>query len=110
MKKTRLIPGAGLVLAGLLAVTSWTPAAADSRGASRGGFLASMDRVVGLTPEQRDAARGLLAEQRQAVRALHDQTDGKIRALLTPEQQKKFDAFVASWQSQRASAKSGAGV
>ena len=66
------------------------------------GFLALLDQTVGLTPEQRDGVRGLLAAQRQASQALREETDGKIRALLNPEQQKRFDAFRAEQQSRRA--------
>ena len=59
------------------------------------GFVSTLQQKVGLTPEQRDAVRGLLAEQRQKSQALREETDGKIRALLNPEQQKKFDAVLA---------------
>ncbi len=54
-----------------------------------------LERSVGLSPEQRDAVRGLMAEQRQKTQAVREDTDGKIRALLTAEQQKKYDAFRA---------------
>jgi hypothetical protein len=59
------------------------------------GFMAALDRTLGLTPEQRDSVRGLLAEQRQQSQALREQTDAKIRALLSADQQKKFDAMLA---------------
>ena len=59
------------------------------------GFVSTLERKVGLTPEQRDAVRGLLAEQRQKSQALREETDGKIRAMLNPEQQKKFDEVLA---------------
>jgi len=93
---------------GLVVISTWIPAiAADSphgSGARRGGggFLAGLDRTVGLTPEQRDAVRGLLAEQRQASQSLREQTDGKIRAVLTPDQQKKFDGFLTQQKNARA--------
>ena len=68
------------------------PAARGGRsGRGAFGFIATLERKVGLTPEQRDAVRGLLAEQRQKSQAMREETDGKIRALLNPEQQKKFD-------------------
>ena len=85
-----------LVVAGLASVSMAqnVPAAARSSARSgRGmyGFAATLESQVGLTPEQRDAVRGLLAEQRQKSQALREETDGKIRAILNPDQQKKFD-------------------
>jgi hypothetical protein len=58
-----------------------------------------LEKKVGLTPEQRDAVRGLLAEQRQKSQALREETDNKIRAMLNPDQQKKFDEVVAEQKS-----------
>jgi len=98
----------GLMAAGLLSLTMGRFAvAADSGRASvgharaSGGFLAGLDRTVGLTPEQRDAVRGLLAQQRQASQAAREQTDVKIRAVLTPDQQKKFDSYLAQQKNNR---------
>ncbi len=72
------------------------------RGPNRGfGFLATLRKAVGLTPEQQDAVRGLLAEQREEQAALRGKTDAKIRAILTADQQKKFDAFLAELKAQR---------
>jgi Spy/CpxP family protein refolding chaperone len=77
------------------------PAARSSAKTGRGvyGFVSTLERKVGLTPEQRDAVRGLLAEQRQKSQALREETDGKIRAILNPEQQKKFDEVLAEQKS-----------
>ncbi len=80
--------------------------------ARRGGFAAKLEKTLGLTPEQRDAVRGLLAQQHQQMTALRQETapkyqsvrsetDAKIRGLLNPEQQKKFDALITQ---QKASA------
>src|SRR6185295_98625 len=84
-----------LVVAGLasMSMAQDKPAAAHSAGSGRGafGFVSTLERKVGLTPEQRDSVRGLLAEQRQKTQAMREETDNKIRALLNPEQQKKFD-------------------
>lgn len=97
----RKVSAMWMLLLGLLTVTTWqmglAAEAAHASAARRpgGGFLVRMDRSVGLTPEQRDAIRGLLAQQRQQSQALRDQTDGKIRGMLTPDQQKKFDDFLA---------------
>src|SRR4051794_29353618 len=92
----------GVVLAGLfvasggaMARAAEITAAAAGHGRGASGFLAGLDRSVGLTPEQRDAVHGLLAEQRRQSQALREQTDQKIRAVLTPDQQKKFDTFVS---------------
>ncbi|HVO33303.1 MAG TPA: hypothetical protein VMU17_05250 [Elusimicrobiota bacterium] len=82
-----------------------TDAAASSRW-SRGrmpgyGFATVLDQTLGLTPEQRDSVRGLLAQQREQTQTLRQATDAKIRALLTPDQQKKFDELLAKQKSQR---------
>lgn len=88
-----------LMVAGLSAMSLAQDGAAAARSTKSGrgalGFVATLERQVGLTPEQRDAVRGLLADQRQKSQALREETDGKIRALLNPEQQKKFDDVVA---------------
>jgi hypothetical protein len=65
------------------------------------GFLATLDQRLGFTPEQRDSVRGLLASQRQTMQSLREETDGKIRALLTPDQQKRFDALLAEQKARR---------
>ena len=100
--------GVGLALVGLLALAAGVTAyaapesarTAPQRGGS--GFLGGLDRSVGLTPEQKDAVRGLLAEQRKAAQAMREQTDVKIRAILTPDQRKKFDDFLAQQKNRRA--------
>jgi Spy/CpxP family protein refolding chaperone len=114
MKKSLQQWAAGILVAGSfvsigLAQESPVPPAAHSRsadaGARRGssgfGFAAMLERTINLTPEQSDAVRGLLAEQRRQNQALREQTDSKIRALLNPEQQKKFDAFLAEQKTRR---------
>lgn len=65
------------------------------------GFLAMLQQTVNLTAEQQDTVRGLLAEQREQMSALRDKTDGKIRAVLTAEQQHKFDAFLSAQKAER---------
>jgi len=93
-----------LMVAGLatMSVAQDMSAAAGARsGRGAFGFIATLERSVGLTPEQRDAVRGLLAEQRQKSQALREETDGKIRAMLNPEQQKKFDAVLAQLKTRR---------
>jgi Spy/CpxP family protein refolding chaperone len=66
------------------------------------GFLSSLNQALGLTPEQRDSIHGLLAAQREQSQALREQTDAKIRAVLNPDQQKKFDQVLAEQKEQRA--------
>jgi hypothetical protein len=84
-----------VMVAGLASVSlaQDMPAAARSgrSGAGGFGFIATLEHRVGLTPEQRDTVRGLLADQRQKSQALREETDDKIRALLNPDQRKKFD-------------------
>ena len=88
-----------LMVAGLatMSLAQQAPLAARGGRPGRGafGFIATLERQVGLTPEQRDAVRGLLADQRQKSQAMREETDGKIRAMLNPEQQKKFDEVLA---------------
>jgi hypothetical protein len=86
---------------------------AAARGGARSGrgsygFIATLERQVGLTPEQRDAVRGLLAEQRQKSQAMREETDSKIRAILNPDQQKKFDAVLAEQKTRFARKSQGA--
>ena len=73
-------------------------------GSGRGsfGFQGQLEKAVGLTPEQRDAVHGLMAQQREQLASVREQTDGKIRALLNAEQQKKFDAFLEQQKQERA--------
>jgi len=100
-----------LMVAGLatMSLAQETPLAARAGQSVRGafGFMSTLERQVGLTPEQRDAVRGLLAEQRQKSQALREETDGKIRAMLNPEQQKKFDQVLSQQKARRTSRTSG---
>jgi hypothetical protein len=84
-----------------MSIAQQAPAGARNNRSGRGayGFVATLEKKVGLTPEQRDAIRGLLAEQRQKSQALREDTDNKIRAMLNPDQQKKFDEVVAEQKS-----------
>lgn len=105
MKMTWHTFALGLMMAGGLMTSGWAngPAAAAAKSRGGFGFIAMLDRSVGLNDEQRDSVRGLLAQQRDQTKAIREQTDSRIRALLTPDQQKKFDAFLANQQSQRRS-------
>src|SRR3989442_141438 len=72
----------------------------------------SMGRELKLTDEQTTAVRAILDETRNEYRALHaelrprfeeprQKARARIRALLTPEQQQKFDAIVTQHDAQR---------
>ena len=67
--------------------------AADRRAAFRASMGGSMAQM---TPEQRQAMRPKMDSVRTEMDALQQEADthyGAIRALLTPEQQTKFDAL-----------------
>jgi len=91
-----------------LAADAGTSGRASRTGRGSYGFISTLEQRVGLTPEQRDAVRGLLAEQRQKSQALRTETDGRIRALLNPEQQKKFDSVLADQKARFARGRSSA--
>lgn len=96
-----------MVMAAFLSVTAMSPALAaeNARPGLRGngGFAGTLQRQLGLTVEQHEAVRGLLAEQREQQQAIRAKTDERIRALLTPDQKKKFDAYVAQQKQRRQS-------
>jgi len=71
-----------------------------------------MQRELNLSEDQTKAVSGILDEARNEYRALRSElrprfeeprlkARAKIRALLTPEQQQKFDALVAQQDAQR---------
>ncbi len=99
-----------LMVAGMASVSMAQdlPDAARSAGSGRGafGFVSILEHKVGLTPEQLDTVRGLLAAQRQKSQAMREETDGKIRALLNPEQQTKFDDVLADQKARYARGRS----
>src|SRR5215475_840663 len=66
----------------------------------------SLDRRLRLDPQQREQVGQILAETQDRLKALRkefqpqfadimQETRGKISAVLTPEQQQKFDAYLA---------------
>ncbi|MBI4013054.1 MAG: efflux RND transporter periplasmic adaptor subunit [Candidatus Rokubacteria bacterium] len=82
-------------------------------GGSLGQVRETLTKELGLKPEQQEPLDGILAESRQAFAGLRAQglddkareaqrkriradTRERIRALLSPEQQKKYDALVAA--------------
>ena len=92
--------------------------ARTGRGEGRGprgdkeAHFEAMRRDLGLTDEQASAIRAILEETRNEYRALRTElrprfeeprlkARTRIRALLLPEQQQKFDAIVAQQDSRR---------
>ena len=85
-------------------------AAEDDRGGRSPRRLRALERSLDLTPTQRGQVRAIMAEsggQRRhlaqemyercgdGLRAHHDGVSARIRALLTPEQQTRFDTIAA---------------
>jgi Spy/CpxP family protein refolding chaperone len=71
-------------------------------GVPRGPFIERMQRELNLTPTQRDQILQIVNETRSKVMAMREefqhqrheqmrQARARVRALLTPEQQEKFD-------------------
>jgi hypothetical protein len=83
-------------LAGMARCETPAPAVRGSNG-----YIARLDRAVGLRPEQRDAVRGMLSQQREKTQSIRTETDAKIRAVLSPDQQKRYDAFQTESQARR---------
>jgi len=86
--------------------------AADAHGRDMQAHFDAMRRDLNLTDEQATAIRAILDETREEYRALRTElrprfeeprmkARARIRALLTPEQQQKFDAMSAQQDSKR---------
>lgn len=98
------------MLAAALSAPMWlvglSHAQPTAHAAARGnGYVARLDRAVGLSSDQRETLKGLMAQQREKTQALRAETDAKFRAVLTPEQQKRFDAFQADLKASRKTSK-----
>jgi len=72
-------------------------------------FMSVMEARLGLTPGQRDSLAAILerhrrvfeAERREAERRMGPQRDSlreEVRAILTPEQQARFDRIARRWE------------
>jgi Spy/CpxP family protein refolding chaperone len=79
---------------------------------NREQVLDSFTKELQLTPDQEKQLGGILDDSRSQFRALNESLDPKrmqirdesraqMRALLTPDQQTKFDAFMQKLDSQR---------
>ena len=75
-------------------------------------MLERFDSKLKLTPEQRSQVAEILDGKRQKIdtlraeiqpkfEAIRTSTSAEIRGLLTPEQQKKFDAMQVEWQAKK---------
>ena len=85
---------------------------ADAHAHDRQAHFDAMRRELNLTDEQATAIRAILDETREEYRTLRAElrprfeeprmkARARIRALLTPEQQQKFDAMAAQQDSKR---------
>jgi Spy/CpxP family protein refolding chaperone len=99
----------GSALTGLYRSRASGPAARERAMHER---FENMRRELNLTDEQTAAVRAIIDDTRNEYRALRaelrprfeeprEKARAKIRALLTPEQQKKFDAMIAQQDAQR---------
>jgi len=50
-----------------------------------------LTKQLGLNDEQKTKVEAILTTQHEKIKALHEETDASIKAILTPEQQTKFD-------------------
>jgi len=103
-----LVVATGAALTGLYRSRASGPEARESAMHER---FEKMRRELNLTDEQTTAVRTILDETRNEYRALktelrprfeepRQKARARIRALLNPEQQKKFDAMVAQQDAQ----------
>jgi Spy/CpxP family protein refolding chaperone len=71
-----------------------------------------LTRVANLTPDQQHQLEGILTQLHSEYKALHEQSDiqidqarqkgrNQIRAILTPEQQPKFEEFLKKMDEER---------
>jgi len=89
-------------------------ASAEGRGGrfDRERYVSLLTRDVQLTSDQRkeldrilDDTRGEFAEVRKTiapqVTEIKERARGRIRAMLTPDQQPRFEAFLKAWDAER---------
>ncbi len=90
-------------------VSANTPLSAQERRAKK---VEELTRVADLTPEQRQQLEAILMQLHSEYKALHEQSDAqidqarqqgrnRIRAILTPEQQPKFEEFLKRMDEER---------
>jgi Spy/CpxP family protein refolding chaperone len=90
-------------------VSANAPLSAQERRAKK---VEELTRVADLTPEQRQQLEAILMQLHSEYKALHEQSDAqidqarqqgrnRIRAILTPEQQPKFEEFLKRMDEER---------
>ena len=90
-------------------VSANAPLTAHERRAKK---VEELTRVADLTPEQRQQLEAILTQLHSEYKALHEQSDAqidqarqqgrnRIRAILTPEQQPKFEEFLKRMDEER---------
>jgi Spy/CpxP family protein refolding chaperone len=90
-------------------VSANTPLTAQERRAKK---VEELTRVADLTPEQRQQLEAILTQLHGEYKALHEQSDAQInqarqqgrnqiRAILTPEQEPKFEEFLKRMDEER---------
>ena len=90
-------------------VSANAPLTAQERRAKK---VEELTRVADLTPEQRQQLEGILMQLHSEYKALHEQSDAqidqarqqgrnRIRAILRPEQQPKFEEFLKRMDEER---------
>jgi Spy/CpxP family protein refolding chaperone len=90
-------------------VSANAPMTAQERRARK---VEELTRVANLTPDQQHQLEGILTQLHSEYKALHEQSDiqidqarqkgrNQIRAILTPEQQPKFEEFLKKMDEER---------
>ncbi|MBI4347857.1 MAG: hypothetical protein HY553_13455 [Elusimicrobia bacterium] len=78
----------------------------------KGRMVAHITRKLKLSPEQKQLLQRIVEAKRRRMDALHEENKPKvqavresareeIRAILTPEQQRRFDEMLARWKERR---------
>lgn len=100
-------------LLGGLATHVWTSHAAQQFGPhGRDQILSQMNRELDFSPQQLQVVTGIVDDTHKEIRALYGPLDGqreqirqqaraRIRAVLAPEQQPKFEDFLRRLDQQR---------
>lgn len=129
MKKLLLpaiLCGVAIALSPALFAQSPSPSAGGRGGRGGGMTLEALTKALTLTDDQQTKIKPILEDEHQKLQAvwqdttvaqadkrskmkdIHDAANTAIKALLTPDQQTKFDAFLAQ-QQQRGNRRGGGG-
>jgi len=85
----------------LIALIATSAAFARQGGAARGNPLDRMAQELNLTAEQKAKLTTIFQAQREKMKARHEAMEGKLRSILTPEQQAQLDQMKAERQERR---------